>query len=420
MRPTGRHRRFSPTRCSLTRAVAYCALLGAALADAAAADPVEVDVSGEASAVLGVSEGELNGDLDAEVRVDASTVFENGVEVGAVVEGRLDGQQPDQMFAGGRYSGFLIGGPRGVAPMRSDAYLQSAFAYARGGFGEVSVGRSEGVSRTLAVTAPTLFRAFNVNDWRSDLSGLNDVHTVNDFTGFATKVTYLPPANVFGGALGGLRLGMSYSPQLASCGPNRCAPVDRLLLAPDASPLDEDANWADAFEGAFYYQQEFRVSARDGLLFGLGGSYVTADAEGEPMTTSPNFGDYEAVSLGLNLAYRGITIGGSFKSSNGGIATDDEGYLAFDAGVTYRSGEDAGDWGIMFGYGRSEADFIGPSLVAPTVFQDTQTAQAGLTYFVAPGITIGAAAQFVEASRPESAGGDEEATTVVLESSIKF
>ncbi len=406
---------------ALAGAFALCLAVVAVPSGVAAADPVEVDVSGEASAVLGVSDGDINGDIDAEVRVDASTVFQNGIEVGAVIEGRLDGQQPDQMFGGGRYSGFLIGGPRGVAPMSSDAYLQSAFAYARGGFGEVVVGRDQGVARTLAVTAPTLFRAFNVNDWRTDLSGFNDVHTVNDFTGQATKVSYLPPANILGGPLGGLRLGMSYSPRLASCGSNRCAPVDRLILAPNASPLDEDADWTDAFEGAFYYQQEFRVSARDGLLFGLGGSYVTADAEGEPLLTSPNFGDYEAVSLGLNLAFRGITVGGSVKSSNGGIASsDDEGYLAFDAGVTYRSGDDAGDWGIMLGYGRSEADFIGPSLVAPTVFQDTQTAQAGVTYYIAPGITIGAAAQFVEATRPEAAGGNEEAATVVLESSIKF
>ena len=97
------------------------------------------------------------------------------------------------------------------------------------------VGRVQGVARTLAVTSPTIFRAINVNDWRSDLSGLNDVHTVNDFSGYATKVTYMAPANLFGGVLGGLQMGVSYSPSLRNCGDRLCAPEDGFVLAPDGS-----------------------------------------------------------------------------------------------------------------------------------------------------------------------------------------
>jgi hypothetical protein len=394
-------------------------MLASILSPAMAADPIEVDISGEVTTVAGVSDGDAAGDIDADVRVDASTVFESGIEVGAVIAGRVDGQQPARQFGGGRYSSILAGGPRGVGPLTSDAYLQSAFAYARGGFGEVVVGRDQGVARTLAVTAPTIFRSLNVNDWRSDLSGLNDVHTVNDFSGYATKFSYLPPANVFGGVLGGLRLGVSYSPQLAECGESRCAPANRLLLNGRETGLDEETSWTDALEGAFYYQQEFRLTARDGLMFGLGGSYLTAN--GDELTAAPLVGDYEAISLGLNLGFRGITIGGSVKTSNAGLAAaPEDAYLAFDAGVTYRTGEAAGDWGVMLGYGRSEAEFIGPNLITQNIFQDTQTAQAGVTYFLAPGITVGAAAQFVEATRPSAVGGEEEAATVVIESSIKF
>lgn len=419
-----RRRTFGGTAGGAARSALLCAcaafaIAGASASPALAADPVEFDVSGEASGVVGVSDEQVKGDLDAEIRVRASTVFSSGIEVGALVEGRLDGQMPNQYFAAGRYTGLLAGGPRGIAPKDSDAYLQAAYAYARGGFGEVILGRDHGVARTLAVTAPTIFRAINVNDWRTDLSGLNDVHTVNDFTGYSTKISYLPPANFLGGVLGGLRLGVSYSPQLADCGKGLCAPASRFVLAPSALGIGGESSWTDAIEGAFYYQKEFRVSARDGLLFGLGGSYVTAT--GETLAAGATVGDYEAVSLGLNLGFRGITVGGSVKTTNAGLAaTPDEGYLAFDAGVTYRTGEDTGDWGIMLGYGRSESDFIGPSIVSPMIFQDTQTAQAGVTYFVAPGITVGAAAQYVEANRPAVAGGAEEATTVVIESSIKF
>lgn len=398
----------------LLAATAATSLAGAAYA----ADPVKVEVSGEASAVGGVSRGEARGDVDAKLRAKGSTVLDNGVEVGAVVEGRVDGQQPAQTYAGGRYSSLLIGGPRGVGPLTSDAYLQSAYAYARGGFGQLFIGRDQGVARTLAVTSPTIFRAININDWRTDLSGINDVHTVNDFSGYATKVTYLAPANLFGGALGGLQMGVSYSPALRNCGDRLCAPQQGFVFSPDGTALAETSHWEDVVEGALFYQRGIRVGS-DRLMLGVGASVVTADEDVRSL--SALYGDYEAYAVGLNIGFRGITLGGSVKTTNAGLASlDEDGYLAFDAGITFRTGEDKGDWGFMLGYGQSEASALGPNPADPVLFRDTQTAQAGVTYFVSRGITIGAAAQYVESTKAAAAGGPEEATTVVVESSIKF
>ena len=401
------------------RAKMLAMLMGASalVSPAFAADPVKIDVSGKASVAAGVSDGDAKADADAEIAVKGSTVLGNGIEVGAVVEGRLDGQQPNQLYAGGRYSSLLIGGPRGVAPLNSDAYLQGAYGYVRGAFGQVIVGRDHGVGRTFAVTSPTIFRSVNVNDWQTDLSGLNDVHTVNDFSGYSTKFTYLPPANFLGGALGGLQLGVSYSPSLAHCGKDLCAPEDRLMIAPNGQLLTEASRWDDVVEAAAYYQKQ--VGGRDGVLLGLGASYVTASEDARIL--SPIFDDYKAYALGLNLGFRGLTVGGSVKSTNSGLADlDKDGYLAFDAGITFKTGQDKGDWGVMLGYGQSEADVVGPPAASPLVFRDTQTAQAGVTYFVGRGITVGAAAQYVESTKPASAGGQEEAATVVIESSIKF
>ncbi|MBI1364542.1 MAG: porin [Alphaproteobacteria bacterium] len=396
--------------------------LGAAVAAASAAhaaDPVKLQVSGEATAVAGVSDGKAKGDADADVKLKGSTVLENGVEIGAVVEGRLDGQQPDRLYAGGRYSSLLIGGPRGIAPLGSDAFLEGAYAYSRGSFGEIIVGRAPGIARQLAVTSPTIFRSINVNDWRTDLSGLNDVHTVNDFSGYSTKITYMPPANFLGGVVGGLQLGVSYSPALADCGDRLCAPDKGFVLAPDGTLLTDTAHWQDVLEGALYYQKGVRIGG-DRLLVGLGASVVTAQKDSS-QALSPIFGDYKAYSVGLNLGFRGITIGGSLKTTNAGLANlDKEGYLAFDAGVTFRTGEEKGDWGFMLGYGQSEADPVGINPADPILFRNTQTAQAGVTYFIGRGITIGAAAQFVESKKPAAAGGQEEAATAVIESSIKF
>jgi hypothetical protein len=394
---------------------AVCAVASPAFAD----DAVKVEVDGEAVAVAGVSKGKARADADATIRLKGSTVMRNGLEVGAVVSGRLDRQAPNQMYAGGRYSSLLIGGPRGIGPLTSDAYLQSAYGYARGGFGQINIGRDQGVGRTLSVTAPTIFRTFTVNDWRTDLSGLNDVHTVNDFSGYSTKVSYMPPANFLGGALGGLQLGVSYSPQLAHCGEDLCAPEDRLTISPNGRLLMSASQWEDVVEAALYYQKELKVSNKDGIMLGVGASYVGANEDARVVSTA--FDDYRAYSLGVNLGFRGFTVGGSVKSTNSGLAVaDDDGYLAFDAGVTFRTGEDKGDWGFMLGYGQAEANVVGPSPVNPLIFRDTQTAQAGVTYFVGRGITVGAAAQFVESSKPIAAGGPEEAATVVIESSIKF
>jgi len=399
------------------------ALLGASAAvmtvgAAYAADPVEVDISGEISVVAGVVDGDAKADTNAEIRIKGSSLLDNGIEVGAGISMRLDADQPRQAFAGGRYSSLLIGGPRGIAPLDSDAYLQSAYGYVKGPFGQVLVGRDQGVARRLAVTSPTIFRAINVNDWQTDLSGLNDVHTVNDFTGYATKFTYMPPANFLGGALGGLQLGVSYSPTLQNCGDRLCAPQSGFIITPDGTMLTETARWDDAVEAALYYQKGIgRGSNR--LFMGLGASYVTANED--VLAASQVYDDYEAYSLGLNLAYRGITLGGSVKTTNAGLASPDgDGYLAFDAGITFRTGEDKGDMAFMLGVGQSEATVIGPSPLDPTFFRDTRTAQAGVSYVITRGFTVGAAAQYVESKKPIAAGGPEEAATVVIESSIRF
>lgn len=406
------------TRRTVQLAVLMAGVSTLATSHAFAADPVKLEVSGRASVAAGLVDGEEKADADAEITVKGSTVLSSGLELGAVVEGRLDGQQPNQLYAGGRYSSMLIGGPRGVAPLTSDAYLQGAYGYARGGFGQIIVGRDHGVGRTFAVTAPTIFKSVNVNDWRTDLSGLNDVHTVNDFSGYSTKFTYLPPANFLGGALGGLQLGVSYSPSLAHCGEDLCAPEDRLMIAPNGQLLGDTSRWDDVVEAAMYYQKQ--VGGRRGVVLGVGASYVSADEDARLATNV--FDDYRAYAVGLNLGFRGLTVGGSVKTTNSGLAQlDEDGYLAFDAGITFKTGEEKGDWGVMLGYGQAEANVAAPpNPVPPTVFRDTQTAQAGVTYFVGRGITVGAAAQYVESRKPATAGGLEEAATVVIESSIKF
>ena len=390
-------------------------------------------VTGEATGVVGVEDGEARGDVDALVRAEANTILRSGLELGAGTALRLDGQRPYRTFAGGRYSSLLAGGTRGIGPQDGDVFLEGAYLFARGGFGDLYVGRDDGVASRLAVTSPSIFRSVRVSDWRADLTGLNDVHTVNDFSGTASKVTYMPPTGLFGGVIGQFQLGLSYAPRLAECGRDACAPQDGYVLAlgADGRPLaiPEAQAWRDVVEAAVYYQNALDVDGEE-LGVGLGASYVRA-AEDEAMAevgAAPAFAldDYRSYAFGVNLAYGPLTVGGSVKSTNAGLASETQGedYLAFDAGLTY----EAGDWNFMLGYGAADAERDAGLLIAPgtptplpyALDRRTQTAQAGVSKVLGQGVRLGVAAQFVDSDKPDPLGGNEDAAAIVLESSIKF
>ncbi len=392
-------------------------VLAALVAGAAAQEP-EFELKGEATVVVGGATGGSREakPVDADIRLDAKayTILDSGLELGLGAGARIDSDSPASWWSGGRYSSLLIGGDGAIFGEEGDASLDAAYAYARGGFGEIYVGRDRGVSRQLAVTSPTIFAAVGVNDWRSDLTGLNDVHTVNDFSGYATKVTFLPPGNFLGGVLGGLQLGVSYSPEAADCADSICADGDGLVFFTPG--VAERPSWGDVLETAVYYENDLPLPLiGERIVFGLGASYVTADEQSDTLGSIAD--EYESYAVGLNLAYGGLTLGGSIKNSTAGLRKSEDGYLAFDAGVTYETEK----WGFMLGYGESDSDQLRTTdPLDPIARRQTSLAQAGVTYVFGPGVTIGAAAQFVDARKPVDFGGDEESTALVFESSIRF
>ncbi|MCQ8186283.1 porin [Parvularcula sp. BGMRC 0090] len=407
------------------RALLASTVLLAASSAFAQDDPIVVE--GDLVATTGLADDELVGDVDARLSVRGTTFTASGLELGAEAGIRFDEDRLDRQVLGGRYSSLGAGGTRGFSLDGSDLFVDRAFLFARGGFGSLSVGAHEGAAAKLAVTSPNIFRALGVNDWRADPTGLNDVHTVNDFSGSAAKITYMPPAGLFGGVIGNLQLGISYAPQFRTCGIEECAPEGGFAVSPDGRVLLQEQRWRDVSEAALYYENGFRLGG-DRLSFGLGASFVHADEEnGDASIQEILLDDYQAVSLGLNVAYGDLTIGGSVKTTNTGIDEDVAGpsdYLAFDAGITYT----AGDWRMMLGYGQADAErdaslLIGPQLNVDLPFaldRKTQTTQAGVAYVLGRGITLGAAAQFVDSDRPGLLGGQEDTTAVMLESSIRF
>ena len=418
---------------TLLRLFGAAAMLIAAPVAHAQDSPITVD--GDAVFTTGLSEGDVSEtDFDARLDVTATTLAVPGMELGAGSGVRVDGNRADRRAAGGRYSSFTFGGQRGVGPTSTDVFVDRAYVFAKGGFGSVSIGSDTGVAEKLAVTSPTIFRALGVNDWRADPSGFNDVHTVNDFSGNSAKITYMPPSGLFGGVVGNVQMGVSYAPELESCGVDECAPLgnivpgqnNELMIGQNGQVLVRDQRWRDVSEAALYYQNGFSMGG-DRLLLGIGASFVRADQDETGSLNDDFVEDYEALALGLNLAYGDLTIGGSVKTTNAGLEDGGAGesdYLAFDAGITYQ----AGDWRMMLGYGEADAERDASLLVGPTnglavpyaLDRRTQTAQAGVAYVLGHGITLGAAAQFVESNKPAALGGDEDTASLMIESSIRF
>ncbi|MGV6820777.1 MAG: porin [Parvularcula sp.] len=406
--------------------VAACAF--AVVGISSAQEPQPVEITGQLSIVTGAVDGEVVSDADARLQVVGSTVLENGLEIGAAASVRADGGQPANQFLGGRYSSLLGGGSRGFGPDSADVFVDGAYLFAKGGFGTIHVGQDTGVASRLAVTSPTIFRAVGVNDWRTDLTGLNDVHTVNDFSGQATKISYMPPAGFLGGLIGQLQMGVSYAPELGDCRGSACFNTDSLAFDPAGDLVSLEQTWRDVVEAAVYYQNGFDVG-EEPLTIGFSASYIRADEEDRTFAASsalrPLFGDYSAYAVGMNVAFGGVTLGGSVKSTNSGFSNSDDDYLAFDAGVTYETGE----WNFMVGYGAAEAGRDAGLLLAPNaqdaligygVGRQTQAAQAGVSYVFDQGVTLGAAAQIVDSDKSDALGGPEDAAAIVFESSIKF
>ena len=261
---------LQPLRRALAAAAGIAALaVGAAWAQDAEDDTV-LDLSGSVTFVGGIVDGDGAADADVSLRAESTTILDSGLELGAGAALRGDGQRPYRTYGGGRYSSLLAGGTRGIGPASGDFFLEGAYLFARGGFGSVYAGRDDGIASRLAVTAPSIFRSVTVGDWRSDLTGLNDINVVNDFSGTATKLTYMPPSGLFGGVIGQLQLGVSYAPTLGECGDDGCAPVNGFaLVGEDGAASLAEQSWRDVVEAALYYQNRFDVDG-EALSLGLG------------------------------------------------------------------------------------------------------------------------------------------------------
>jgi hypothetical protein len=175
--------------------------------------------------------------------VDTNRVLDNGLVLGFALQ--LDAQQDHPARAG--FSG-VVADPAPGMPAVTGAFsglaqsigfeddgargeLQTAYLYAEGGYGEVRLGRDEGVAKRFSQGAPSLFSTVSLHAPRLDPEGGAIVRTDHDLTGPAAKISYTTPRIL------GFKGGLSYTPDADVRGLDR-APVRESCRDTAATVLD--------------------------------------------------------------------------------------------------------------------------------------------------------------------------------------
>ncbi len=367
------------SRCLVTTAVA--ALLGAGSGFSAAAfadDTVELELGGYFIGSVSISDDEFTNisnalvdpdsyrfDGKSEVRFEGVSVLDSGLRYGFRAEVTVRNQ------AGSRAAG-------------DDALemVDQAFVFVDSEFGRVEIGQQEGVAGQFSVRSPHALGKMSAGDGRdddiADPLALSPVGTVNDSSEDFAKITYMTPS------FGGLKLGVSFTPD-----PERPSRA----LVPGDPEIGEDI-----VEFGVIYSRDF-----EDLSLDMSATWVSADAA--PLAGEiPVFGELEEWNAGVNVGFRGLTVGGSYRES-GSVTLGLRKYEAYDIGVAYETGP----WKVSAQFAEHEGELAG----AP--YENGYRYLISARYKVAKGLRIGAGLQ-----RDLDILTEEEGTAFILESALKF
>ena len=272
---------------------------------------------------------------------DTNRVLDNGLELGLVT-------QLDADLDHGQRSGFsgIIASPAPGMPSRVGAFsglgqsdamedrgaramLQKAYVYAEGGYGEVRLGRDEGIAKRFAQGAPSLFSTLSLHAPRLDPDGGAIVRTDHDLTGPAAKLAYATPRIV------GLRAGLSFTPEADVGGLDR----DPVRTLPGTAAF----SIRNVAEASLSFNHRFRAS---GVRLRAATAYSRADVEAAP-TAPAIYGEVDTWSFGANAEWKDTTIGASWLNTDNGLDAPSGDYTAWTLGVTHRAF--GFDWGGEYG-----------------------------------------------------------------------
>jgi len=158
---------------------------------------------------------------------------------------------------------------------RPRAAVDQAYLFVRGGWGEASLGRDEGMGARFSLPPPTIAQGAGLTDPNIDATGLGGVRIRADLSGPSAKVGYATPRWL------GVKLGASFSPR-----------VEGVNLDDPAA-----ATQAPRFAG----RQVREIGASFDHVW-PGGIRTLAGAAWAHAESARTFGDVDLASYGLQLA----------------------------------------------------------------------------------------------------------------------
>lgn len=340
------------------REILLTSLLCTGLTGTAAAqdawDAWRVETKAEATAVFAPNpEGAFGREgesllLRGRFQVDVDRVLESGTEIGARLG--IEAQKDHPLRAGfagtlpivsagsaprGAYTGQAAGG----LDNRDDALarIETGFVFAKGGYGELRVGRDRGVASRFQEGTPSIFDAAQLDSASLDPSGSVYMRTDHDLTGPSAKVSATTPR------LLGVRAGVTFTPTSEAAG------LDRNVGA--RAPGTDRIKIENSIELALNISRRLPESGVR-VRAGVAASRGEVDAVGLSVT---DYGNAETYSAGLSAEFETITIGGSYLVSSNGIRGSNGDYWAWSGGIS----KDISGLTLGAIYGASKDDLTG-------------------------------------------------------------
>ena len=320
-----------------------CAMLacfGAPIAFAQGSTPIEGTLELESTILVTPF-----ADDDEDIEVDpllaelsligtTQTVLENGVRLRARGALRLQSDHPSRPGGTGGFGpdfaapvGAFSGLSSALAIEDSDlrGRLETAYFQVDGGYGEVRLGKDQGVASRFHEGAPSSLSHARLDSALLDPTGLSTIRTRHDLTGPSAKLSYATPR------LLGVRAGASFTPDASADGLDRRPQSGTGGFAPDIE---------NAIELALNGTRRLRES---GWRFDVGLGYSTADIKNSTPETYKS--SVETWSAGTRIEREDWTLGLSWLESDNGQTNSD--YQAWSAGLSKEAYNT--DFSIEFG-----------------------------------------------------------------------
>jgi outer membrane protein OmpU len=300
-----------------------------------------------------------------EVHFDGKTKLNNGMTVGAHIEGQADGGD--------------------------DFFVDESYIFFSGAYGKVNLGRTYGTPYILQVVAPAADSNIDgriqlVNPINLTVSNLTtalkattyETDYDQDVSAKVDKFSYITPL------FSGLQLGVSYTPDGSTTSRG---------LTGNATTNDASQR-SNILEGAVRYENKDSKS----FDYALGAGYSKAQAE----VTTASFKDREAWNVGADFNIGKFGIGATYQVDDTGAAAGDMKYSV--VGADYTEGK------LVYGASYyNKNDDVNNA--------DINRYSAGITYKAIPGLSFRGSAHYYDISQGAT---NFNATALLLGTDIKF